>query len=1240
MAVRGVLALAAAGCALAQPLDVLRTTDPDADEPQPDARQRSSASLPHRQMAEDAASTFHDRVLRHIGIDIADVLEGLRDEFEGRRGQAQTDTSFNCGAVVGSCVSQIFKDKSLALGVDMRMRECDYKTCDCAQGKVNSCNATCAKDDEECRYKCGLSPLGPIGGQISELLLRGSDGKPLTGQVLVDCYRHAKNSSFPCFHPPGEGPEMAFDGLNSTKWLDTGSSQDSLIIGFATQQPFYDYAFVTGNDAPERDPIAWAVYTADSATGPWSLCGGSAVGTHNTTMERGAAIEWHQCDGCRDAYDDQNGPGQCQYVLDHYTNNGRPYSCDLDFCPTCKLAGYCDKLCKFCTSKPKSATHFRFQSVALRERGTCRPWLINETRWKTLNPLNPLDMLSADDEDPYLKCGVPWLSKDDWYCYYNNRTNKYCDAKQGNCNIQTTTTTLNKTQSLYVDRYQNALCPQMEGCDNSQACVIGVWREFSEAYPQQTPVCPVMWGCVYEQFAAFIENCETNHMTYDMDGNVCNQAPLCDGMREAFSKVPYISSCEYDRKSTDCKEGQHSWTDGCRNPRCVCSDPSATPSSPQPPGSQATPAPSPARCYDCNWDHAQALHSAYTYKEEVFEGCAKMLCDYLGPPFYVGKCKNYQGTVETACCHDSEDRYSATVDDFSIGQKRFKYLTCEQAELTQAVETFCINSRGPQKFLAMECWDYAEALSWEYRRDYPPSTCTVHRADMNSVNCSSKRFCDPVGTAVFPRCNQKPVLTQNCTSAFLIGSGAYPQGLPIMDPLTNLTLAPDGTCKCPSERPLCDGDGYCYTDTPPVAPSCCEPGKCKTGLDGQYFVKEFLAALQECSNADMSPLNETFCAKKPGKCVWCPDPPVGISTESVCAPLTFECTVNIRTNQGLIPYYFGKPNSTCPVALANVTNSTPAPPSAPTTSPGASPTSSPTIAPAASPSASPLAQPSLSPAKAAAPSAAPMTPSQSPKAASMPTASPVSTTGAPAAAGTPTAAPAAKGTPTAPPVTSPTASPATSPTASPATSPTTAPHKPGSPTAAPAKTPATTGPSSAPSASPVTGAPTAAPDTRSPVPPGATHEPSSTPTTGPSPGTSTDAPTTTAPSRFDGTPAERQAAAGDGDGSEDGNDDSSMSVLGVFAILLSVVAVGLFAAALFVRNGRGPVGSRAIPDGGEDMQQLMLSRGGMSSEAGRTVGNYSVPEVAADDDGAVKESKPAPDDPPAPTVEEEDEIAD
>jgi hypothetical protein len=55
--------------------------------------------------------------------------------------------------------------------------------------------------------------------------------------------------------PANEGPAMLIDGDVATKWLDFNKS--AVVFDFQSPQTFDGYQWTTGNDAPNRDPIAW-----------------------------------------------------------------------------------------------------------------------------------------------------------------------------------------------------------------------------------------------------------------------------------------------------------------------------------------------------------------------------------------------------------------------------------------------------------------------------------------------------------------------------------------------------------------------------------------------------------------------------------------------------------------------------------------------------------------------------------------------------------------------------------------------------------------------------------------------------------------------------------------------------------------------------------------------------------------------------------------------------------------------
>jgi hypothetical protein len=65
-----------------------------------------------------------------------------------------------------------------------------------------------------------------------------------------------------------EGPDKAIDGNFGTKWLDF--NKKALVLDLGAAVNFDSYGFVTGNDAPERDPIRWSIEGSNDGT-TWTL---------------------------------------------------------------------------------------------------------------------------------------------------------------------------------------------------------------------------------------------------------------------------------------------------------------------------------------------------------------------------------------------------------------------------------------------------------------------------------------------------------------------------------------------------------------------------------------------------------------------------------------------------------------------------------------------------------------------------------------------------------------------------------------------------------------------------------------------------------------------------------------------------------------------------------------------------------------------------------------------------------
>lgn len=85
----------------------------------------------------------------------------------------------------------------------------------------------------------------------------------------------------------GEGPEAAFDGINTTKWLSFGRAFTGLIVTPATAGSVVtSMSFTTGGDAPERDPVAYQLYGTNSAV--TSVNNGDGLAESWTLISSGA----------------------------------------------------------------------------------------------------------------------------------------------------------------------------------------------------------------------------------------------------------------------------------------------------------------------------------------------------------------------------------------------------------------------------------------------------------------------------------------------------------------------------------------------------------------------------------------------------------------------------------------------------------------------------------------------------------------------------------------------------------------------------------------------------------------------------------------------------------------------------------------------------------------------------------------------------------------------------------------
>ena len=73
-------------------------------------------------------------------------------------------------------------------------------------------------------------------------------------------------------HPAGEAPPFASDGDIDTKWLNFDYTPGTtLVFQFAEPTSIDSYNYVTGGDAPERDPISWRIEGSSDGGSTWEV---------------------------------------------------------------------------------------------------------------------------------------------------------------------------------------------------------------------------------------------------------------------------------------------------------------------------------------------------------------------------------------------------------------------------------------------------------------------------------------------------------------------------------------------------------------------------------------------------------------------------------------------------------------------------------------------------------------------------------------------------------------------------------------------------------------------------------------------------------------------------------------------------------------------------------------------------------------------------------------------------------
>ena len=105
--------------------------------------------------------------------------------------------------------------------------------------------------------------------QLAEVILYDTNGSPI--EILAASNPGGSQPVCPEGYkcPPSEMPDMAVDGNIDTHWTDYGEGcggflcpegvphTSSLVLSLVNNSQVGSYKFVTANDRPHRDPVAW-----------------------------------------------------------------------------------------------------------------------------------------------------------------------------------------------------------------------------------------------------------------------------------------------------------------------------------------------------------------------------------------------------------------------------------------------------------------------------------------------------------------------------------------------------------------------------------------------------------------------------------------------------------------------------------------------------------------------------------------------------------------------------------------------------------------------------------------------------------------------------------------------------------------------------------------------------------------------------------------------------------------------
>lgn len=116
------------------------------------------------------------------------------------------------------------------------------------------------------RYHIKKRRFGGTGlVQVGEFQFYNGDSNDAFNQVPVTAVTNPGGSNAV---DGGEGANKLVDGNYGSKWLDTNNRP--VIFDFGAPRPFDRYLFVTGNDAPDRDPVEWTLEGSDDQI-TWTL---------------------------------------------------------------------------------------------------------------------------------------------------------------------------------------------------------------------------------------------------------------------------------------------------------------------------------------------------------------------------------------------------------------------------------------------------------------------------------------------------------------------------------------------------------------------------------------------------------------------------------------------------------------------------------------------------------------------------------------------------------------------------------------------------------------------------------------------------------------------------------------------------------------------------------------------------------------------------------------------------------